>query len=191
VRNLVRRLLSTARGGRGIALLALLFFLPTTGAAQEGPTESAAPAASRCKAARPGHVVIYGDEDETLAISRGELERMPSITVEASFHDGRSATFEGVRIRDLLTLAGAPTHVQGPELLRFLVVEATDGYRALFSRSEVEPDFRAEPPILAYRENGRPIDPKFGPLQVIVPDELRHVRWVRQVECIRLATWQP
>jgi DMSO/TMAO reductase YedYZ molybdopterin-dependent catalytic subunit len=178
-------------GGRGTALLALLFFAPVTAAAQDGATAPEAPVASRCEVARPGHVVIYGDGDEVLAISRAELERMAPITVEASFHDGRSATFEGVRLRDLLTRAGVPIQVQGTELLRFLVVEATDGYRALFSRSEVEPDFRAEPPILAYRENGRPIDPKFGPLQVIVPDELRHVRWVRQVECIRLETWHP
>jgi len=55
----------------------------------------------------------------------------------------------------------------------------------------LETDFRAEPPILACRENGRPIDPKFGPLQVIVRDELRHVRWVRQVERVRLESWKP
>lgn len=116
---------------------------------------------------------------------------MPTITVQASFHDGRDATFEGVRIRDLLARAGVPTQVQGPELLRFLIVEASDGYRALFSRTEIEPDFRADPPILAFREDGEPIAAKFGPLQVIVPDELRHVRWVRQVECIRLVSWHP
>jgi len=95
---------------------------------------------------------------------------MPTLTVQASFHDGRVATFEGVRIRDLRARAGAPTQVEGQEMLRLLVVEAPDGDRALFSRSEVEPGF--------------------GPLQVIVPDEFRHVRWVRQVECIRLAFWR-
>lgn len=146
---------------------------------------------TRCESARSGHVVIYGDVEEPLAISMAELAAMPTITVQASFHDGRDATFEGVRIRDLLARAGVPTQVQGPELLRFLIVEASDGYRALFSRTEIEPDFRADPPILAFREDGAPIDPKFGPLQVIVPDELSHVRWVRQVECIRLATWHP
>ena len=66
--------------------------------------------------------MIYGDVDEPVANSMAELATMPTMTVQASFHDGRVANFDGVRIRDLVELAGVPAQVQGPELLRFLVV---------------------------------------------------------------------
>jgi hypothetical protein len=40
--------------------------------------------------------------------------------------------------------------------------------------------------ILADTQDGALLSPEYGPLQVIVPGEIRHARWVRQVQCIRL-----
>jgi hypothetical protein len=35
--------------------------------------------------------------------------------------------------------------------------------------------------ILADEREGKPLDAKFGPFQIIAPEEKHHVRWVRNV----------
>src|SRR5690606_18107757 len=70
---------------------------------------------------------------------------------------------------------------------RYVVVEAVDGYRALFALAEFDSAFRAEVPILALRRNGAPLEAEAGHFQIIVPGEMRHARWVRDVACLRVA----
>lgn len=38
----------------------------------------------------------------------------------------------------------------------------------------------------AYEQGGQPLDENSGPIQLIVPDEKRRARWVRQVDRIRV-----
>ncbi|MFO0893059.1 MAG: molybdopterin-dependent oxidoreductase, partial [Isosphaeraceae bacterium] len=61
-----------------------------------------------------------------------------------------------------------------------------DGYRAVFALPELDPDFTDRPVLLADRRDGRPLPGKDGPLQVIVPSDKRHSRWVRQVVALRV-----
>ncbi len=63
----------------------------------------------------------------------------------------------------------------------YLVVEAADGYRAVFALSELDPAFTDRVILLADRRDGQPISTRDGPLQVVVPGEKKHARWVRQV----------
>jgi hypothetical protein len=63
----------------------------------------------------------------------------------------------------------------------YLVVEASDGYRAVFALPELDPEFTDRVILLADRRDGRPLSDHDGPLQVIAPGEKWHARWVRQV----------
>ena len=149
---------------------------------------SAAPAepVPVCEKTRPGHVVVYGDVEEERVFSSADLLALPRTTVQARFHDGPLLTFEGVTLRELLVRSGVAADLRGGDLTRYVVVEAADGYRALFSLAELDPGFRTQVPILADRENGHAIEPRFGPFQVIQPAESQHARSVRQVVCLRL-----
>lgn len=166
-----------------VVFLLVLFFLAGTARGQETPT-----AADRCERASPGHIVVYGEVTEPMEVPLVALDTFPRVAVRAALHDGEPATFEGVRIRELLLRAGMPRQLAAGDLSFFVVAEAADGYRALYSIAELEPDFNPDAPILADRADGAPLDPAYGPVQVIVPGELRHVRWVRQVECLRVGT---
>ena len=45
--------------------------------------------------------------------------------------------------------------------------------------------------LLAYRRNGKELDSKAGPLRLVIPDEKRQARWVREVtglEVVRVNT---
>lgn len=61
-----------------------------------------------------------------------------------------------------------------------------DGYRALFSITEVDPAFWLKPILLCYAKDGSSLPEKEGPLRIIVGDEIRHARWVRQVTTIEV-----
>jgi hypothetical protein len=65
------------------------------------------------------------------------------------------------------------------------VVEAADGYRVVIALPELDPAFTDRQIVLAYLRNGKPLDEKEGPYRIIIPDEKRMARWVRQVTTLR------
>src|SRR5713226_4105039 len=67
------------------------------------------------------------------------------------------------------------------DLALFLVVGAADGYHAVFALPELDHAFTDRIIILADRRDGKPLAEKEGPLRIVVPDEKREARWVRQV----------
>ena len=65
-----------------------------------------------------------------------------------------------------------------------LLVEAVDGYRAVFSLAELEPELTDRIIILADTKDGQPLPPREGPFRVIVSGEKLPARWVRQVKTL-------
>jgi hypothetical protein len=80
----------------------------------------------------------------------------------------------------LLDKAGVPAgdKLRGKWIGSFVVVEAIDGYRAVFALAELDPAFNDRTIILADLRNGQPLDKKHGPFQVIAPGDKRPTRWV-------------
>ena len=63
----------------------------------------------------------------------------------------------------------------------YLLVEAADGYRVVFALPELDPAFTERMVLLADHRDGQPLTTTEGPLRLVVPDDKRHARWVRQV----------
>jgi len=139
--------------------------------------------------AETGEVVLYGDVGSPITLTEADLLALPQASVRETPHGGEPSDFSGPRLEDVLASANLPRgpQLRGNEVTRYVVVEAVDGYRALFALAELDGAFRVETPILALRRNGTALDGESGPFQVIVPGEMRHARWVRQVACIRIA----
>lgn len=117
-----------------------------------------------------------------------DFQALPRQTVTTRGHDGKDSKYEGIALAELLQKAGVPLgkELRGKAVSLYLVVEAADGYRAVFALPELDPAFSDRVVLLADRRDGQPLTPKEGPLQVIVPGEKRHSRWVRQVVALRL-----
>jgi len=145
-----------------------------------------------CPVAEPGALVVYGDVASPYRLTLEELRVLPQSSVQGTPHGGTAALYSGPKLEDVLARAGLPRGpaLRGSEMLRYVVVEAVDGYRAVFSLAELDTAFRKETPILALARDGKPLDEDAAPLQVIVPGEERHARWVRQVACLRIARHQ-
>lgn len=121
-------------------------------------------------------------------MSAADLAKLPRKEVAGKDHDGKESTFSGIEIREILAAAGAKlgAEIRGKRLAEYLLVEAADGYRAVFAIAELDPEFAADVIILADMQNGKVLDEKKGKFQVIAPADKRHGRWVRQVTALRL-----
>jgi hypothetical protein len=106
---------------------------------------------------------------------------------------GEEVEFEGVFLADLLKRQGIPMGEQLRGQLAELVVvaEARDQYRAAFSLAELDPATGGKEVLIADRRDGRALDEREGPYRLVVPDEARHVRWVRMLQSIRVTRPSP
>ena len=87
---------------------------------------------------------------------------------------------------EVLKLAGIKfgEELRGKSLALFLIVDAADGYRAVFALPELDHAYTERVILLADRRDGKPLASSEWPLRIIVPDEKRHARWVRQVTAL-------
>ena len=121
------------------------------------------------------------------------LEEMQGLTQHSAVivgHDGAQATYEGPWLKDVLKLKCASLRSMEKRTMvnSYLRVDATDGYTALVALTEADSSFRSQPVILAWRKSGAILDDHDGPLQLIVPDDLRHARDVRKVKRLEVVT---
>jgi len=131
---------------------------------------------------------VGGDVPQPLKLTAPEFARLPRRTVRAKDRDGKEAEFSGVPLVEVLKAGGVKfgQDLRGPALATYLVVEAADGYRAVFALPELDPAFSDRVILLADRRDGKPLAGNAGPLRVVVPGEKRHARWVRQVVALKV-----
>jgi hypothetical protein len=129
-------------------------------------------------------------ETRRMNVMGPELSRLPRIVVTANDHDGRSSQYSGVELRVVLKMAGVVfgKNLRGPELAKYLLVEAADGYKAVFALPELDPEFTDRAILLADLKDGKPLSADAGPFQIIVAGEKRPARCVRQVTSLRIMT---
>jgi DMSO/TMAO reductase YedYZ molybdopterin-dependent catalytic subunit len=161
------------------SFLVVSLLIPVLTAWAQDPKASA-PAASRAV------LTVGGEVEHPLRLSAEDLASLPRQSVRARDHKGVEATFEGVALAEILKKTGARVgdKLRGGAMVDYLVVEASDGYRAVFALPEIDPAFTDRVILLADRRDGRPmVDPE-GPLRIVVPGEKKQARWVRQVKSL-------
>lgn len=131
---------------------------------------------------------VTGEIKTPLLLTMTELKAMPMEKVTAKDHDGPTATYEGVALHAILSRAGVPQGetLRGEALQIVVLVKAADGYKAAFSLAELDPLFTDKQVLLAYKRSAVDLDAKAGPLRLVIPDEKRQARWVRQVTTLEI-----
>ena len=126
---------------------------------------------------------VNGEVASQLNLTADDWRKLPHRSVRAKGHDGKESDYEGVELGEILELAGVKfgEALRGKDLALFLVVEAADHYRAVFALPELDHAFTDRVLLLADRRDGKPLATNEGPLHLVVPDEKRQARWVRQV----------
>ncbi|MEO8066256.1 MAG: molybdopterin-dependent oxidoreductase [Flavobacteriales bacterium] len=123
-------------------------------------------------------------------VTFGEMRTLTQRTATIASHDGVEAAYEGAWLMDILKMNSASiAAIEKRTMVRSYVrVEAADGYNAIIALAETDTSFRQRPVILAWKKNGQPLDNHDGPFQLIVPDDMRHARDVRQVTVLEVIT---
>ena len=139
--------------------------------------------------AQSQQLTVQTEAGKRTVLSRGDLEDMPHVKVTTSHNP---TTFEGVALREVLEKGGIAfgESLRGKRLSSCLLVEAADGYSDVIALPEIDPAFTDKQIVLALLENGKPLDAKTGPYRIVIPDEKRMARWVRQVTTLKIVDVQ-
>jgi hypothetical protein len=70
------------------------------------------------------------------------------------------------------------------------VTTSTSGMSKSGTLPEIDSAFTDKPIILAFLKDGKSLDDKEGPYRIVIPDEKRMARWVRQVTALKVVDVQ-
>ncbi len=136
-------------------------------------------------------LTVQNGDGKPTVLTRADIEALPHVKVSTSA-SGAAATFEGVALEAVLEKAGVEfgPSLKGKRLASYLLVEAADGYRVVIALPELDPAFTDKQVVLAFLKDGKPLDEKEGPYRIVIPDEKRMARWVRQVTTLKIVDVQ-
>lgn len=147
--------------------------------AQSRPAASPAPSAS-------SGLLVTGAVAQDLKLSLDDLKKLPRKSVGTKGHDNQMHQYDGVPVGALLAKAGVPqgSALRGKSMALMVIAEASDGYRAVFSLTELDDDFAGETVLIVDSSDGQPLGPDQGPLRLVVPGDKRQGRWVRMLKSL-------
>lgn len=129
-------------------------------------------------------IEVVGLDGRKAAVGLQGLERRTVITGDR----GIKTTHEGVALRDVLAKAGVPLGdaLKGKALARVVIATAVDGYQVAYAIAEIDAAFNDHLILVSDKRDGQPLLPDSGPLQIVVPQDKRPARWVRQVTTLEV-----
>lgn len=133
-------------------------------------------------------VKITGEVTAPLSINEADLKGYTQTTVIRKDRDGKDHSYSGVVLADLLQKAGVTLgkSLMGENLTKYALVEASDGYQVVFALAELDKDFTDRTIILANQVDGQPLAAGDGPFRIIVQDEKKPARCIKQVTSIKV-----
>ncbi len=161
-------------------LVLLAVFLPSNATlAQSGSSSSDLATAT---------IQLSGEVTKPLVLTMEALGKLKKTELKAKDRDGKEHRYAGVAFADLLREAGVTLGpaLRGENLAKYVLVEAADGYQAVFALPELDPEFAREAVLVAYQVDGKPLPAGEGPVRLVVPADKKHARWVREVAAIKV-----
>jgi hypothetical protein len=132
-------------------------------------------------------------KSRALTLTLADLKAMPHLTVAVhNPHTSTDETYSGVRLADLLAKVGAPLgkDLHGEALANYVVAVGSDGYKAVLALGEIDPSFHPGEILVADSMDGKPLDAHSGPFKLVVSEDKRPARCVRNLTTIELKSAQ-
>ena len=150
----------------------------------QSPGDGAAPKQSPSAST---NLKVGGAVGTALNLTLDDLKKLPRKTISVvNPHENKTEVYEGVLVEELLKRAGVAQgeNLRGPALVTYVIFEAEDGYRVVFSLAELDSGILDSQVLVADTIDGAALPPKQGPLRVVAPKEKRAARWVRMLKSI-------
>ncbi|HEX4039505.1 MAG TPA: carboxypeptidase regulatory-like domain-containing protein [Acidobacteriaceae bacterium] len=146
------------------------------------------------RSATPGTenlLVITGGPGQRGVFTPATLKDYPHQTVTVFDHHARkNETYSGVPLMDLLSHLGVPhgKDLMGKVLGEYIVATGSDGYKSVVALGEVDPAFHPGKVLVADTMDGKPLGTKTGPFRLVVSEDKRPARSVRNLVSIEVRT---
>lgn len=131
---------------------------------------------------------VRGVGDKPVTLGMKDLDKLTQHSLKVRDQGGAEHTYAGLLLCDVLKRAGMDfgADLHGRALTKYLLVESVDKYRTVFALPEFDPAFTDRVILVATVCDGKLLTPEQGPLRLIVPDDKRQARWMRQVRRMAL-----
>lgn len=131
---------------------------------------------------------VSGEVATPLSLQAADLAALPHVQIQAADRDGKTHTYDGVPVFEILKKAGVTLggQLRGENLVKYALVRAADGYEVLFALPEFDPEFTARTILLADKVDGASLPAGAGPYRFVVPGEKKPARWIREVREIEI-----
>jgi DMSO/TMAO reductase YedYZ molybdopterin-dependent catalytic subunit len=131
---------------------------------------------------------VSGEVSNPGKFSIHDINALPRTTVKAKDKEGKEHTYEGTLLSAVLERAGVSfgKELRGKNLVKYILIKARDGYEVVFSLPEVDPEFTDQSILIATRVDGKTLPPGEGLFRLVVPNDKKHARWVRNVSAVRI-----
>lgn len=136
-------------------------------------------------------IAIGGAVEHPRTLTIDDLRKLPA-TVETVFlHTGSGTlegSFTGVALWKLLQDSGIKLDPakKNDAIRHAVVITGTDGYGAVLSLGEIDPEFGGDQAIVAYEMNGKPLDPSAGYARLVIPTDKSAGRSVSAIATIEI-----
>jgi len=136
--------------------------------------------------AAPSDSLVIKSESKSVTFSVAEFHALPhlSLTVHNA-HTDTTESYSGVPLAVLLQKVNAPLgkELRGKAMTNYVVATGSDGYAVVLSLAEIDPELHQGQVIVADQQGGNAIG-KDGPFRLVVSDDKRPARWVRNLVAI-------
>jgi hypothetical protein len=160
----------------------------TVGAANTSGAGTAASAETQPAATT---LTIIGTGGLRGVFTQQTLSQYPQTTVTVfDHHTNKEETYAGVPLVELLGKLGVQhgKDLMGKALAQYVVATGSDGYVSVVALGEVDPEFHPGTVLVADAMDGKPLDAKAGPFRLVVSEDKRPARSVRNLVRIEVRT---
>ncbi|MGA8530945.1 MAG: molybdopterin-dependent oxidoreductase [Acidobacteriaceae bacterium] len=129
-------------------------------------------------------LVIEAGPGERGVFTAASLGEYPQTKVTVfDMHAKKNVTYAGVPLMDLLAHLGVAhgKDLMGKALAEYVVATGSDGYATVLSLGEVDPEFHPGVVLVADQLDGKPLDAKTGPFRLVVTEDKKGARSVRNL----------
>lgn len=132
------------------------------------------------------------ENGKKLTLKSADLAKLLRRAARVRNQDGKESVFGGIDAREVLQLADIKfgKEFDRANLPKYLTVDAADNYRVTFAFTELDTGFSDRIILLADKMDGKALADKNGRWQIVVPDDKKRGRWVRQVVALKVKSAQ-
>lgn len=130
-------------------------------------------------------VTVSGAVNKPVTVDLAALQALP-----ATRQTTNGSAYTGVALWTLLAqkaggIKPGATSGKNPTIAMYVVATGSDGYRAVLSLAEIDPEFGNKPVLVAYSIDGKPLD-RSGMARLVVPGDVKAARSVSNLAAIEV-----